>query len=61
MCRVCDVAVIPSAAGASLRSSAVLRPTLPPLQFPESPYLHILYSSFLIEARKQYQVGMRGF
>ncbi|PRW21106.1 flagellar associated membrane [Chlorella sorokiniana] len=24
-------------------------------QFPESPYLHILYSSFLIEARKQYQ------
>lgn len=33
-------------------SSPLLQP-----QFPESPYLHILYSSFLIEARKQYQVG----
>lgn len=31
-----------------------------PTQFPESAYLHILYSSFLIEARKQYQVRWCG-
>ena len=31
---------------------------LPAPQFPDSAFLHILYSSFLIEARKQHQVGV---